>query len=262
MKKYCTVGLLIASLTGLGSSSANAESTNRVWRNPKDGMEFVWIPAGKLFLEKDPTSGESASMTTGGFWLGRTEVTIRQFRRFVRECRYITDAEKAGHKFTYKSPGFRQGDDHPVVFISVADSLKYAEWAGVDLPTEVEWLYACRAGTDTRFYWGEHLDDRYLWYRDISPDGTQPVAHKLSSPWGLFDMIGNVREYVRICGDQFAAKGESWTRCSQYRMRDGRMVAPLNDAAKAVLTDCSSPQSLMYPYDDDRGFRCIKRPVP
>ncbi len=259
--------ILMISLMGLAASPENAEPVNKSWKNPKGGMDFVWIPAGRLLLENGTISKESqassaAQATFKGFWLGRTEVTIRQFRQFVRETRHVTEAEKAGKKFNWRNPGFRQREDHPVVYLSASDVLKYAEWAGVDLPTEAEWLYACRAGTTTRFYWGERVDDRFLWHRENSPNGTHPVAHTLPNPWGLFDMIGNVREYVRICGNQFTAKGESWTRCAQYRMRDGRMVAPLNDVAKTILTDCHSSQPSMYPFDDDRGFRCIKRPTP
>jgi len=264
----CSLGcILIASLIGPITSPEKAEPVNKSWRNPKDGMDFVWIPAGRLLLEggtnsKETQSSSAAQCTFTGFWLGRTEVTIRQFHQFVRETRYVTESEKAGHKFTWKKSGFQQREDHPAVYLSALDVAKYVEWAGVDLPTEAEWIYACRAGTVTRFYWGEKVEDRFLWHRENSPNGTHPVARTLPNPWGLFDMIGNVREYVRICGNQLTAKGESWTRCTQYRMRDGRIVAPLNDVANTVLTDCHLSQPSLYPFDDDRGFRCIKRPTP
>ena len=90
------------------------------------------------------------------------------------------------------------------MYVSYHDARSYARWAGVDLPNEAEWLYACRAGTTTKFYWGDTVDDRYLWHRcNTDGTGTRPVARKLPNAWGLYDMVGNAWEYCKT-GDSDA----------------------------------------------------------
>jgi formylglycine-generating enzyme required for sulfatase activity len=241
------------------------------WRNSKDGMKFVWVPAGSFTAQvpaertrvDDPEKTVPQEVTfVQGFWVGRTEVTVGQFQRFVKETGYVTDAEKANNRFTWKSPGFPQQANHPVVYLSYHDALSYAQWAGVDLPTEAEWLYACRAGTTTKFYWGDIVDDRYLWDRcNTEGTGTRPVATKRPNAWGLYDMVGNAWEYCKVGDTCWASRGASWTRCPQYRSRQGTMTENLlEEAVVPRLQRCDpNPPFPAYPWDDDRGFRCIQR---
>jgi sulfatase modifying factor 1 len=266
--------LAVPSLLSACAASPGAHAAR--WRNPKDGMTFVWVPAGSFTAQVPPerASGSGSEETVPqevtfpeGFWLGRTEVTVGQFQQFVKATGYLTDAEKAGNRFTWRSPGFPQEADHPVVYVSYADARRYAQWAGVDLPTEAEWLYACRAGSTTKFYWGDQVDDRYLWYRgNTEGTGTRPVARKRPNAWGLYDTVGNAWEYGRMAeGDTgFALRGASWTRCAQYRTRQGTMTANLLEEAVAprLQRHDPDPKFAPYPWDDDRGFRCIKRVGP
>jgi formylglycine-generating enzyme required for sulfatase activity len=260
------VGLLSGCVARVGSHAAR-------WRNPKDGMDFVWIPAGSFTAQMpvgQPGSGAPENVAPQevtfleGFWLARTEVTVAQFGRFVRETGYMTDAEKANNRFTWKSPGFPQDEEHPVVWLSYNDARRYARWAGVDLPTEAEWLYACRAGTTTKFYWGDVVDDRYLWHRcNTDGTGTRPVATRRPNAWGLYDMVGNAWEYCKTYDNEayFVLRGASWTRCPQYRTRQGTMTGVLLEEAVEPRLQHSDPNPKLpsYPWDDDRGFRCIKR---
>jgi formylglycine-generating enzyme required for sulfatase activity len=259
--------LCLAGLSFLPACASRPGAAAHPWRNPKDGMTFVWVPAGS-FIAQAPTEPDRVvpqEVTFAeGFWLGRTEVTVGQFHRFVKQTGHVTDAEKAGNRFTWRSPGFPQEAGHPVVYVSYQDALSYARWAGVDLPTEAEWLYACRAGTTTKFYWGDTLDDRYLWHRcNTDGTGTRPVARKRPNPWGLYDMVGNAWEYCKVgdSGPGFALRGASWTRCPQYRTRQGTMTGNLlEEAVKPHLERYNpDPKSAPYPWDDDRGFRCIRR---
>jgi formylglycine-generating enzyme required for sulfatase activity len=232
------------------------------WRNPKDGAIFVRIPAGEL------AAGKELYRFPDGFWLGRTEVTVGQFSRFVAETGYRTRAEKAGARQTWRRPGFAQSKHHPVVWLAFEDAVEYAHWAGADLPTEAEWQYAARAQANTKFYWGDKLDDQYLWHRENAPAGTQPVAHKLPNAWGLYDIVGNAWEYVRVttadgqvCPDANGLLGASWTRCPRYKMRDSRLIDAIELSLGPVRTECPGPKKIAddNPWDDDRGLRCIRR---
>jgi|GEM_PF-1701875 len=262
-----------AALSLLPACAAHPGSPRAAWRNPKDGMLFVGVPAGSLTVQvcAEPTGvGDPERIVPQevtfprGFWLGRTEVTVGQFQRFVRETGYVTDAEKGNNRFTWQNPGFRQQPSHPVVYVSYNDARSYVRWAGVDVPTEAEWLYACRAGTTTRFYWGDRRDDRYAWHRGNTLGlGTRPVAGRRPNAWGLYDMVGNAWEYCRVgdSNDGFVLRGGSWTRCPEYRMRDGTLSGDL--LAEAVEPRLQPhdlhPEYAAYPWDDDRGFRCILR---
>lgn len=117
---------------------------------------------------------------TKPFYLGAYEVTVGEFRKFVEDSGYKTDAEKDGidswafntktgklepegrkPEYTWRNPGWEQTDDHPVVNVTWNDAVAFCEWlsrkegATYRLPTEAEWEYACRAGTTTRFWSGD-----------------------------------------------------------------------------------------------------------
>jgi sulfatase modifying factor 1 len=173
------------------------------------------------------------------FSLGAHEVTVGQFRRFVEQAGYKTEGEKDGKggygwdeakgawvqdpKYTWRNPGFPQGDDHPVVLVSWNDAHAFIEWLNATdkaspryrLPTEAEWEYACRAGGTTTLYPNGDDPEKLAaignvadasakrkypsWTTTIQADDghvfTAPVGSYTASPCGLHDMIGNVWEW-------------------------------------------------------------------
>jgi formylglycine-generating enzyme required for sulfatase activity len=151
---------------------------------------------------------------TRPFLLGQFPVTVAQFRAFVEATGYRTDAEQGDGSFqkvdgawqkrgdaNWRNPTFAQEDDCPVVCVSWNDAQAYLKWLngkGGDLafrlPTEAEWEYACRAGTE-----GETYDvlDAIAWYDGNSGGRTHPVAQKQPNAFGLFDMLGNAWQWCQ-----------------------------------------------------------------
>jgi len=165
----------------------------------EDGLEYVFIPPGQYEMGASPGDDEAGDSerprhrvrVARGFWLARTPVTVQAYRRFC----------DATGRLMPEAPDFNpnwQHGDHPVVNVSWDDAAAYCEWAGGRLPSEAEWEYAARAGTGTRYWWGNEFDEDKAWYEDNSDDSTHPVGRKPGNPWGLLDALGNVWEW---CAD-------------------------------------------------------------
>jgi formylglycine-generating enzyme required for sulfatase activity len=186
-------------------------------------MELVLIPAGEFTMGcPDWRRGEVQDegpphrvVFTKPFYMGRYEVTRGQFARFVEDTGYVTEAEKGEacvEPSSWRGGGALQQDDrHPVVMVSWEDAVAFCRWLSgksgrdVRLPTEAEWEYACRAGSATRFCFGDSADGlgEYAWYEDNSGEGeypVHPVGEKRANSWGLHDMHGNVYEW---CADRY-----------------------------------------------------------
>jgi formylglycine-generating enzyme required for sulfatase activity len=137
------------------------------------GIDF--LPAEVVFNDEHP---QHRVRITKPFYLGTYHVTRGQFRQFVKDSGYKTDAEKGDNPgaagwdaekktfgfnkdYSWRNAGFRQTDEHPVVNVSWNDAVAFCQWLSKKegktyrLPTEAQWEYACRAGTKTRYYSGD-----------------------------------------------------------------------------------------------------------
>ncbi|MGZ3181699.1 MAG: bifunctional serine/threonine-protein kinase/formylglycine-generating enzyme family protein [Telluria sp.] len=190
------------------------------------GPELVLVPTGR-FQMGSPEHERKRAMEAGAqegwlaretpqYWvgieesfaLGRYPVTVGQWRDFVRATGWKRHGE-----IDWEAPGFAQTDAHPVVGVSWEDAQRYVRWLSertgqhYRLPTEAEWEYACRAGTRSAFSFGETIttdqanyDGNYSYHgspRGVFRRGTTPVGSFPPNPWGLFDMHGNVWEWVQ-----------------------------------------------------------------
>jgi len=163
------------------------------------GMQFKLIPAGEFLMGSsvdnemfDSELPQHRVQISKPFYLGVHEVTQEQFE------------EVMGRHFSE-----RKGPPLPVHCVLWPDAvgfcerLSHVESAVYRLPTEAEWEYACRAGSNTAWYFGdqEGASDVYAWIRGRNDDGPYPVGQKRPNAWGLYDMHGNVEEW---CSDWYS----------------------------------------------------------
>ncbi|GAX60887.1 Ser/Thr phosphatase family protein [Candidatus Scalindua japonica] len=162
------------------------------------GYELIKIPGGSFMMGSPKTEkgryddeGPQHEVNVPEFYMGVAPVTNRQYGIFMEENTEVTEPEYWADR-RFNQP------EQPVVGVSWDDAKKYAEWAGLRLPTEAEWEYACRAGTTTRYYLGDEEGDleRAGWYTVNSSRQSHPVGEKAMNGFGLYDMHGNVWEWV------------------------------------------------------------------
>jgi len=232
------------------------------------------------------------------FYLDKYEVTNELFERFVRATGHQTTAEREGKAFAFvegkgwqevSGANWRQPEadtvvfasnrtNHPVVSVSWEDAEAYCRWARKRLPTEAEFEYATRAGTQTRYWWGDGSPGprRVANIADESARGkfkgimagygdgyvrTAPVGSYEANPFGLFDMTGNVAEWTADwygggyyeVGPVHNPKGPS---SGQFKVLRGGSWASHPQLVRSAVRNFVQP-ALRY---DNLGVRCAKTP--
>ena len=176
----------------------------------RTGIEMILVESGSFLMgESKYRSEDHAHPVTirRPYYLGRTEVTNAQFRRFDQanpDYDGTADVDPDDDLYLRHLRGrsiMPAGDDFPVVWVSWRNARAFCRWAGLKLPTETQWEYACRAGSRTLYYYGDDREafHEYGWAhagRDSENHYTHPVATKLPNAWGFHDMLGNVWEWV------------------------------------------------------------------
>ncbi len=202
--------------------SAGEECSFPLGNSDKE-IVMCWIPPGSFDMgspgiEQDRDNDEGPVhkvIFMEGYWMGKYEVTQDQWEAVMGN-----------------NPSYFGGADRPVEQVSWNDIQEFE--SSIDnsfrLPSEAEWEYACRAGTSTRFYWGEDGNAReisnYAVYSSNAPGGTASVGTKQANAWGLNDMSGNVFEW---CEDWYhsdytnaPADSSAWTSPSgSHRVNRG-----------------------------------------
>ncbi|MBI5367826.1 MAG: SUMF1/EgtB/PvdO family nonheme iron enzyme [Planctomycetes bacterium] len=168
----------------------------------KSGVTLVYIPAGEFDMGSPESDAMSYSderpmhrVHLSAFWMGKFAITNEEYGRFLQANPGV---EAPVHWTNSRFNGPRQ----PVVGVEWAPALAYCTWAGMSLPTEAQWEYACRAGSSSRWCFGdspEHIGE-HAWYGLNSGERTHPVGEKQPNVWGLFDVHGNVWEW---CADTY-----------------------------------------------------------
>ena len=222
---------------------------------------MIKIAAGSFQMGSDDAK-PIHEVTIKAFALGKTPVTRAQFEQFINETNY--DAGKG-----WRKPLFKQTPNDPVINVSVTSALAYIDWLNKKtgekyrLPTEAEWEYAARAGTKTKYWWGDDIGEAQANCDscDSQWDGnsTAPVASFPANPWGLFDMGGNAAQWTQDCFaetyEQAPRDGSAFTGgdCKYRVIRGGGW----NDPTKAVRVDAREGNLFDFGYMNV-GFRLAK----
>ena len=194
---FCVVAcLMLVGLSHPAWSQAPDEEPGKLKNSI--GIEFASIPAGKFLMgspetekERNPMETQHEVTLTQGFWMGVYEVTQAQYQQVMG-----------------KNPSYFKGATLPVEFIIYDDAMAFckklsdlpAEKAAgrkYRLPTEAEWEYSCRAGTSTRFHFGNEMNGTQANHSKSLLKKTSPVGSYPPNAWGLYDMHGNVFEWCQ-----------------------------------------------------------------
>ncbi len=182
---------------GLAEYALNKDPTVALVRLPADtfvmGAPLAVQQARPMPLdhvEANWYDGPQHSVTIRCFLIAKTPITNQQYSRF---------REATGHRATRYSTDVRWSRDcQPVVGVSHGDAKTYCNWAGLYLPSEAQWEYACRAGTTTAFWTGDtaqSLREAGAFNERSAESTRQPVGQNQPNPWGLLDTHGSVWEW-------------------------------------------------------------------
>ena len=267
--------LAVGVLSGCGRQTGEARPAGPHVTQTACGMAMVFIPSGQFIMG----SNEGASDTkpahpvkVDGFLMDQCEITQQVYEQV-----------------TGTNPARRKNPANPVEQVTWSAAVKFCNarslqeglkpcydtntWAcdfsasGYRLPTEAEWEYACRAGSSTRFYFGDDADvlKSFAWFEGNSQSKPHPAGQRKPNAWGLYDLAGNVWEW---CNDFYGAKyyrespvdnprgpqqGEKRVlRGGAWSSTAGNCTSWVRNCDEAGLTDVCLTM-------DSNGFRCVRR---
>ena len=259
-------------------------------------LAFMRIPAGEFLMGSDPKADKLAfeieqpqrKVYLDGYWMGKTPVTVAQFRQFISASAHKTQAERQGYGWHWSGsewqkvtganwahptgPQSQAEAKHPVVQISWEDAVAFCTWASqvtgreVRLPTEAEWEKAAR-GADGRLYpWGNEKPDARRCNFGMNVKNTTPVGQyspQGDSPYDCVDMAGNVWEW---CADWYEdgyykhapARNPPGPQKGGSRVLRGGSWGDNERDARCAYRIRNAPTLML----GDRGFRCVVAWLP
>jgi len=251
------VGLAVLVLSGVAAAQAPGGNGLIVALPGGVDLELVLIPAGSFIMgSSDPGWSEPGGVEEPvhqvdieyDFYMGKYEITQGQWVAVMQSWPHTSGEHGLGVDY----PVYTVNWNHCQSFITALNQQVYGTFR---LPSEAEWEYCCRAGTMTRFYFGDSICsptdcstcdlDNYAWWCGNSGGTTHPVGEKPPNAFGLFDMHGNVHEWCQdYWHDNYTgapSDGRAWEwPTSAYRiLRGGGFQSPVPDADAWVLRSAS-----------------------
>ncbi len=191
----------------------------------EENIPMIFVPSGSFKMGSPKSEighfadeGPQHEVQIDAFWIGQYEITWDLYNLFVSreidqyqmkkdlESEVSIDVDAvSGATMPYVEMSFGMGTDgYPAISMTQLAAVKFCEWLSAmtgkfyRLPTEAEWEYACRAGSEDAYSFGEDLSELkdYAWYSDNSNEKYQKVGQKKPNSWGLYDMHGNVAEWT------------------------------------------------------------------
>jgi formylglycine-generating enzyme required for sulfatase activity len=236
-------------------------AAGEVRENPKDGLKYVWIPPGTFMMGCSPGDSECESnenpshqvTITRGFWIGQTPVTVGAYKRFANATGRSMPPEPDFFGRALNA-GWRNSR-MPIVNVDWNDAEAYCRWIGGRLPTEAEWEYAARGGSTEARY---GPIDEVAWYLVNSGGKTHDVGEKRANAFGLYDMLGNVWEWVNDWYDKnyyqsSPSQDPQGPGSGQYRVVRGGCWGHPSRVVRVSLRDYVVPAGGR---EASFGFRC------
>jgi formylglycine-generating enzyme required for sulfatase activity len=268
-------GIVVLVMAGCGAKIVEEDHAGRQVISTKCGVDMVPVASGQFSMGSDdgPIDAKPAHLV--------------KVDRFLMDQQEIT--QEVYQKVMGKNPSRRKSPQNPVEQVTWSAAAQFCNarsmqegltpcyntnnWdcdfsaSGYRLPTEAEWEYACRAGTDTRFYFGDNPDElkSYAWFEGNSQSKPHPVGQRKPNQWGLYDMAGNVWEW---CNDFYGPKYFRDSPTENPRgplhgekrvLRGGAWSSSAEDCT-SWARNCDEPGLTDICLTmDSNGFRCVRR---
>ena len=251
-----------------GIKAEHEEFVRKFKDKPPQGM--VLIPAGVFLMgSKDGDTDEKPvhEVALGPFFMDLLEVTQREFEKVMdfNPSIFISGTFTGGYLLpgeTGEEPAKFKGHNRPVERVTWHEAREYCEKVNKRLPTEAEWEYAARAGSTTKFYWGDKSDVSFSWTAKNARSRSHLVGQKKPNAFGLYDMSGNVWEWVADWYEEnsYSKKSEANPKGPAAGtgkvMRGGSWYTHPNYSRSTYRAQ--NDPTVKY---TDIGFRCVLAPL-
>jgi formylglycine-generating enzyme required for sulfatase activity len=277
------IALLLVSMSGVAAAEEAAAHGEEAmpetrYTNPKDGYRMALVPAGRAIFGSDARAFGNAQpqfeLEMDGYHLGLFCVTNHQYAAFLNAVRPAgSDLQRwlllnpnchvVAHGSEYTVDDEERYGDHPVVQVSFYGAEAYCEWAGLRLPTELEWEKGARGWEGQLYPWG----NKFEWTKcrnatNRGSEGTCPVWEYPEgvSPYGMYNMTGNVKQWMADWYEagayrRYAAGDLSPSKGDCRALRGGSY---LSDSPGYFLAPCRLSRMLSSDRQPFVGFRCAR----